>query len=1023
MSVKNSLSTLLSQMVSLTNNNLSMYKSVSDAVLSNKKSVKLQIENDLSRETVDVPTFKNMSTNIDRLDSTMNTAMNLNGTESTVRLSDGSWRRLMLAKVPTEGVDVSEDMMTVNLARFYSKKNYFYDNLLNPLLYISINLTLPGYDFVSRVFVRKIVLDYSSEYSYLLESNNFTTTQKISYSDLVEYLDKSGMAYSVDDELVDVTPKECRYSGTFNVIKVANNESTAVVINSEKITTNNIIYLDTIKYDDTLNDAEGSMLLNTGDYLYLYNDDNDITTRIKVTGIDTATNMITADYVEGLEYITTGSVLKLDQATMTKSNSFDVDCTVTPNKIMYVFVKLVDNDTNLLSKNWSVGKYIGNTNDLVIKINNEDTKLLQYYAENVNDFGKVALANSTDYYPTVLDINIDKLDGIVPIIDADKLKVVKMNGHLNDNTEKIKQLSNQKIERSNEIQNARNLISKLKTKLNTFAYASQTDKDNDEKELDTTSESLSRLSEEFKSLVNQITSLSNSILDTEEYHVQGFIGGVNAFTSESSICASGKTINVIGYEYQYRYISNNGVLPTVNEYEIPTVGSDNTVTGKATKKMNTWNLVRNPYKNRVKVSSNGVTTFKWDNVSEQSDFNKIDVPILRNSQLAIRARYVLDAGYPSNPIKSNWSEESVVPFNTVNDSIDIITDNNNIDEVKNTINDELVSNGLKVHNNDSFNANNKYFAHHADNIASGFYDENTYTQITLYDKLKTISDTLNNFINNGDYVASDKTITVSLINKSTKKETILKEGTNKIILPKYEQLDYIDVDKSITDTNKPAVEQNYTLRISSMSRSILYNMYGGNRNNALNTDKVGSSGIYYVNDMSGNTVKFPISVYTDDTTDTAIGKNLTQNNLGQLLYMRSTDISQSVDLVNGLTEDVAAVYKLNYNGMEYHPSMINTDKSEAFSELSAYVYAEISLADKENIQFENNKINSQYDVTNDNNTFKDYDLNIYYRVTKKCSDAYSQARFTVIPIDLFVKSFSNIIKMEYDIVFINENPL
>ena len=1001
-------------MVSLTNNNISLYKSVSDAVISSRKNVKLQIEDNLSRETVDVPTFKNMSTNIDRLDSTLNTVMNLNGTESTVRMSDGSWRRLALNKVPTEAIDIQDSMISTDIKRFYSKSNSFYDNFLDPLLYMNITITLPEYMTMEKVYLRKIVIDYSQNIVSLLEENNYTNISNLDYNKIVGYLDRSGIPYTIDNEVVDVEPKECRYDGKFTVVKVTNDESTEVIIDSESVKSRFLVYLDTITYDDNMNNAKSSIYLNIDDYLYLDSSDGNITTRVKILRVDTDTNMIVVEYVEGLDYITTGSVLKLDQTKLTKTNSYNVCCSIMPGKTVYVFSKLVDVDTNLLSKNWSVGKYVRNTDELIIKINNNNVSLSTYYKNNVNDFGKVAKANAVDFYPTVLDIRYSDFTS-TPTIDADLLKVVKMHTHLNDYTKEIQELSSKKINTENDITNCRSVISDLKTKLNTYAYNSVTERMNDEQTLDTKSKELERLSVQYSSYVSQITDMANKVVDSDTYHVQGFIGGENVF---DNLSVFGKTINVIGYEYEYRYISTNGILPIVNEYEVPSVFSSSTngaVKSKVVKKLDTWTLVKNPYKKRTYTVVNGVGMWKWDNLSDSSEYNKIDIPILKNSQVVVRARYVTDAGYPSNPIKSQWSPEATVAFNASNSEIEMMIDKNKVDSVKNTINDELISDGLLVHNSDSFTANAHYFAHHADNIASGFYDKETYTQITLYDKLKSLSEQLQNLVDNGDYIASQKTITVSLINTDTNKEVVLKEGTNKIELPLHEELDF---------SCQNAVEQKFILRISSQSRSVVYNKFGGNRIEPITKEYTGKEGEIYVvgKDSPSKTYDGYTTQQKLMLTPILIGDNEEKgtykpNHKGQFIYIRNCGVGECVSLLtDGDTTNVHKTYKIDKKDNRYCKSIDGGTKIND----GYYIKCSVNLSDMEDIQFDNNKKNSQYDVTNTSNSFKDFNITVSYKGKMNNQDSNS-CMYTILPFDLFVKSFSEIIKLEYDVVFIVNN--
>ena len=98
---------------------------------------------------------------------------------------------------------------------------------------------------------------------------------------------------------------------------------------------------------------------------------------------------------------------------------------------------------------------------------------------------------------------------------------------------------------------------------------------------------------------------------------------------------------------------------------------------------------------------------------------------------------VSEAGFPANPVTSDWSDIIKVEFpegELSTESLSDLVSSNNLDSVKVDINDDLTSAGVFEHISDNFTAGDKYFAHSANALASGFLTQEQ-SQISIYDKL------------------------------------------------------------------------------------------------------------------------------------------------------------------------------------------------------------------------------------------------------------------------------------------------
>ena len=102
--VKNSLSTFLEQAMIVNNNSLETINKIGDAMSSTEDTIKLVLTdpNDPTRtKEYYIPSFNYLKSEIDRLSRSLETMTNItSGAGSSVKLSDGSYRKIIASKVP-----------------------------------------------------------------------------------------------------------------------------------------------------------------------------------------------------------------------------------------------------------------------------------------------------------------------------------------------------------------------------------------------------------------------------------------------------------------------------------------------------------------------------------------------------------------------------------------------------------------------------------------------------------------------------------------------------------------------------------------------------------------------------------------------------------------------------------------------------------------------------------------------------------------------------------------------------------
>lgn len=176
---------------------------------------------------------------------------------------------------------------------------------------------------------------------------------------------------------------------------------------------------------------------------------------------------------------------------------------------------------------------------------------------------------------------------------------------------------------------------------------------------------------------------------------------------------------------------------------------DQTVTGTFTD----WIVEQSKLKQRVWRGDH----FEWqsENVSDGTEvnINQIDISISRGEKVEIKVRSISEAGYPNNPLRSEWSNSIIVEFpdnlQTTNAMADLVKEVND-DATNIAIMNVMESIGVNSHLDDSIantnSINGLYFKHTADNIAYEDLNQtmNTVTSVSVQDKIDELVQQIQN---------------------------------------------------------------------------------------------------------------------------------------------------------------------------------------------------------------------------------------------------------------------------------------
>ena len=693
---------------------------LSQAVSSPDDSVTITLErSDGETETVSVPSFHYLEAAIKRLDANLDSMANVSAGSSAVRLSDGTYRRLMTVKLPAEAASIVT-MPTAN--SFYIRSNYFFENMINPLLCTSFDVTGQVSSGVKQVLSRRYILGIDNPVKKAYFDTYLKGRSDISFTDFLTALGRHNISYVLDEEVKDMPLKSKRYSGEFSVMNIFNATEDGV--------TRKFVRLDKLTYTDTMSDYTDTMQLAVGDVLEVAQGTLD--TRYKITHIDTSANTVVLELLEGFKPVRVADgYFRLSADT---SQTVSVEVTVGFGEYTVVFLKPADEASGILAADWSPGTAFF-TNDLTMTADNGDViTLQQFYMKNCADFGAFLLSYQNDSYPT----SSQAITPDAPVINADDMQVVQINTQVTDNDDirRIKQISAEKTSLSAEITAKSNAITALKTRINSTVYATEQAQAADRSQLQDLVNEYNALVTEFSAKVSTIASLaqSSSVASaTPKYRVRGFF----AIPAEKVSPATG-TQAIIKFITRYKYLNLDGNANAVQEIGDEVSGS-----------FSNWTMVESVLRPRVR-GTDGV--FRWKETDTQDtqeiNMNQIDIPITKGETVEFQVRSVSEAGYPANPAMSDWSEPVRITFPeelSVNSPAEDIIDQNTRDSAQMLINNTLVTRGLISHIADSFTANNITFTHSAHTLFSGFKSEDQ-QPIDLFTKLNDMQTSINNLL-------------------------------------------------------------------------------------------------------------------------------------------------------------------------------------------------------------------------------------------------------------------------------------
>lgn len=833
----------LSQLHTLTKNNLEILKTINESFLSKKDHLMVNIEG----AQYSIPSFLFLENKINYLEENFQNLINSPASGEANFVLNGDTRSIEVKKYNSSPNSIALDPVN----NFYIKSNNIFKDFLTPIPYIKFELNDIPNDIVS-VNVKKVIARNSElikRFSSILSDN---ASKRYPYKDIFKILSiyKKEEDYIEYDTVYDMPIRKNIGHATYVIESIVSDIIDKDLDNYIELKLRNDldedIYSNSLTYklfDETI---EKSLVV--GDYLT----NNDGTAKLQITELKPKTNTIIVKVINGEytnfigtdTYDSSNYINELSKIKFYSSLDFDkdkyIDIPLEEDQYVFIAIAPLNNRMNIQSS-WGKGVIV-DTFKLTLSsqdgtINGKDFD--SYYDENVRNIGDVLFEiTSIISQSTLTKFNKNEFENFVtykPKINTSNLIVTQINNHLNNSktVQNIRSLYSQKKKYNSELNEIQSKISEINENITNISFDDVNNLRN------VYMSQLSDYNKKKVELVNNITKITDEIsiaandsvipIENAKYRIRGFYDYLSLESPYNS--------HIIGIEVQYRYKNKDNIQNQILSFDDKFVYTD-------------WNIMDNFINTRVpKYDVN--YKYNWvenNDLKNEPSFNQIDIPISQGEIVDIKLKLLYDFGYPFIETTSDWSDIVSIEFpeEYLKDVqiLDIIEENNKEIE-ENKFNNLLNKNGINEHVNDNIVDQNITYYHTPNNIASGFYTAERRI-IPLIDKLNELHNSILELKSEVfNYTADSLTISLNI------------GDTNSNIIPWESNMLYVEpyskfIGNTNTNINSYSVNSNgvvstiINLILTNTSDQIvkLYPMFPGNKTIYLNNVSNGKFNIY-----------------------------------------------------------------------------------------------------------------------------------------------------------------------------------
>jgi len=715
----NSFSSVLAQFTRLQTQVLEILQGVSEAVGTSTETVTLDFKT-ASGETVKytIPSFGYLEAQIQRLDSTIVKLMGLDSNDANVRMPDGTFKKIYQSRL----LDAPGKITNLTVPdSFEYKNNWFFESFLSPALYVPFDVSAYVLPDADKILVKRIIVNTDTEDEKEYFDQTFKGLNDISYEELLNSLQENDVVFFQDEEVKDLPLSVLRFDGTFDVYKF---EETTQENPDGTTSKRRKYFLNKLTYSDGLSNTLDTVDLKVGDQLV------SAESVYKVDTVDTINNAITVKKISGYDSIIVGiDSLRIYSE---KFSAKEAQVGIGYDERQVLFFKSVDPNFNIVSTDWSDGVAFY-SNELIINTTGGQKTLQQFYNSEVTDFGQQFLSAAKEKSIPALYGEIPN----TPTIDETDLKVVRINGHKLDTNEvnNVTKKAADKVRLNSEINELDSAIEKKKENLSNTKFNSDAERRGVKNELDSLIREKTSKSNLYSSIVQELAVLGQdkpTSLDKPKYRIRGFFEIPEPKESDKT-----GTQFPVQFITEYRYVKLDGSATDSKQFEF-TDSQGQILRGT----YSNWTTVKSALRKKIYNDETGLYQWATEDIEnpDENNINQIDIAISKGEKVEIRLQSISEAGWPINPLISEYSETVSVEFPEellTEDEATIAIQQATDEANRVAFQQELNSQGLDIHLARQFTVGDKFYAHDSERIASGFFTQEG-NVINLLEKLKNM---------------------------------------------------------------------------------------------------------------------------------------------------------------------------------------------------------------------------------------------------------------------------------------------
>jgi len=654
------------------------------------------ITGDSSTYTYAIPSYNFITNKINTFENTLDVFISGNG---VILLNDGTYREVKTIPI---AISPSKIENVASPTTFTTRSNWFFESMMFPQIIVQFNLKNKIDDNSDRITVKRVIFDNFDDVETQWFKDNLNG-QSLTYYEVVSILNRNQKKYWEDEDVITLPLSINQYSGEF-------------YIKSKQYIDGKVWYtLDTINYGLTSDySVVKNIQLNKGDKLRygensIYSIDEIVATENRVT-------------LTSLIGLSTPTISKYFYVYTDPFKDKIANIAIGYDECNCIFIKGINDYYNLNGDEWSksISFY---TNDL-IQENTSNISLVSYYSTYVSDFGRQLEGQARErYIPAFYGITPN-----APTLTVDQFTVKQVNTQLNAALDKTSVLDLQ----ANIISN-KSLISELQgtiasQKSNLIELTSTSERESLQKQINSNINTLSNLVIQYQTDVKTLATIAyenNAVIVNPKYRAQAFFEiptGVYPNNDPST-----QIQEIVQFDISYRYLRLDGTGNPLNTYSYTDPVSGQIITGTKTD----WEIIQSAVRQRKWNNITGVYEWAEENIQDGQtvNINQVDIAIQKGEKVEIKIRSISEAGWPLNPLKSDWSNTVVVEFPanlTGSDQLTTILTGAQSEETAIQLQQTLDSAGVTSHLSDVIPnpnaAQGVYYNHQSKNIA---YDQAT----------------------------------------------------------------------------------------------------------------------------------------------------------------------------------------------------------------------------------------------------------------------------------------------------------